>query len=98
MKLPFESPNNLAKQSIWKSAIKGLRSSEAEVLVSEFDLTPGEIQNVARRFTIEKMLGLTQSRIATLRELCTTERYAQSIVTKSIGFSFQQQELQSKAS
>lgn len=98
MKLPFESPNNLAKQSIWKSAIKGLKTNEAQILVSEFDLTPGEIQNVARRFSIEKMLGLTQPRMATLRELCATERYAQSIVTKSIGFSFQQQELQSKAS
>jgi len=58
MKFQFESPNETAKVSIWKSAIKGLRQQEAIALVKQFDFTPGEINNVARRFMVENLLGL----------------------------------------
>jgi SpoVK/Ycf46/Vps4 family AAA+-type ATPase len=89
MKVQFESPNEIAKVAIWKSAIKGLRQSEAQELASQFDLTPGEISNISRRFVIEKMLGLTQTRLNTLKLLCESENYHSPTITKSIGFSFE---------
>jgi AAA+ superfamily predicted ATPase len=89
MKLQFESPNETAKIAIWKSAIKGLRQSEAHELVKRFNFTPGEIANISRRFVIENMLGLTQTRLQTLIHLCETEHYEAQASTKSIGFSFE---------
>ena len=86
MKMQFESPNETAKIAIWKSAIKGLRQSEAQELVKRFNFTPGEIANISRRFVIENMLGLTQSRLQTLIQLCETEHYDAHASTKSIGF------------
>ncbi|MCF8221290.1 MAG: AAA family ATPase [Cryomorphaceae bacterium] len=89
MKMQFESPNETAKIAIWKSAIKGLRQSEAQELVKRFNFTPGEIANISRRFVIENMLGLTQSRLQTLIQLCETEHYDAHASNKSIGFSFE---------
>jgi hypothetical protein len=87
MKVLFDAPNKAAKLSIWKSAIKGLRASELEVLVDQFDFTPGEIANISRRFSVEKLLGLTQPRLKTLIELCETERLEkQTIKGHHIGF------------
>lgn len=88
MKFEFESPNELARISIWKSAIKGLRQQEAVELVKKFDFTPGEINNVARRFMVENLLGLEKSRLQTLLELCATEHYEQNHKS-NIGFSFE---------
>ncbi len=88
MKFQFESPNETAKVSIWKSAIKGLRQQEAIALVKQFDFTPGEINNVARRFMVENLLGLEKSRLQTLQELCETEHYERN-QTSNIGFSFE---------
>ena len=89
MKMQFESPNETAKIAIWKSAIKGLRQSEAQELVKRFNFTPGEIANISRRFVIENMLGLTQSRLQTLIQLCETEHYDAHASNKSIGFSIE---------
>jgi hypothetical protein len=96
MKFQFESPNETAKVSIWKSAIKGLRQQEAIALVKQFDFTPGEINNVARRFMVENLLGLEKSRLQTLQELCETEHYEVQSSKKSIGFTFEKS-LQQKA-
>lgn len=97
MKFQFESPNETAKVSIWKSAIKGLRQQEAIALVKQFDFTPGEINNVARRFMVESLLGLEKSRLQTLQELCETEHYERNH-TSNIGFSFEKSlSLKSKA-
>jgi SpoVK/Ycf46/Vps4 family AAA+-type ATPase len=76
IKLQFDPPNAQAVAAIWKSQIKGLRQTEAELLANAFALTPGEISNVARRFAAEKLLGLEDTRLNTLIELCETERYS----------------------
>jgi hypothetical protein len=92
MKFEFESPNELAMISIWKSSIKGLRQNEARELVKQFKFSGGEISNVARRFMLENLLGLQKSRLQTLIELCNTERY-QNNKTSSIGFSVEKSKL-----
>lgn len=97
MKFEFEAPNDMAKMSIWKSAIKGLRQQEAQALVQQFDFTPGEINNVARRYMVENLLGLQKTRLETLIELCKTEHY-QNMSQSNIGFSFEKSlSLKSKA-
>ena len=92
MKVLFESPNAEAKKSIWKSAIKGLRAADLETLVAKYDLTPGEITNISRRFAVEKLLGLRKTKLETIMELCDSERYEsqEKKIGNLIGFSLDQ--------
>jgi len=87
IKLFFEAPGVEALSAIWKSQIKGLRKTEAEYLAQHYAFTPGEITNVVRRFNAEKLLGLEDTRLNTLIELCETERYMSTPTTKApLGF------------
>jgi hypothetical protein len=65
-----------------------LRESELNQLVNQFDFTPGEIANIARRFKVEQLLGLKKTKIQTLLSLCETERFIKgnTVQQKSIGF------------
>lgn len=87
MKLFFDAPGTEAMAAIWKNHIKGLRKSEAEYLAQHYKFTPGEITNVVRRFNAEKLLGLEDTRLNTLIELCETERYESKPTSKTpLGF------------
>jgi hypothetical protein len=87
MKLFFDAPGIEAMAAIWKNHIKGLRKTEAEYLAKHYAFTPGEITNVVRRFNAEKLLGLEDTRLNTLIELCETERYHSLPATKApLGF------------
>ena len=87
MKLFFDAPGIEAMAAIWKNQIKGLRKTEAEYLAQHYAFTPGEITNVVRRFNAEKLLGLEDTRLNTLIELCDTERYANKPTSKApLGF------------
>ena len=86
IKLFFEKPDKAAMVQIWLSNIGGLTRKEAETLAGEYNLTPGEIANVARRFVVEGILGLEDSRLNTLMELCRTEKYQTADKNRSIGF------------
>jgi SpoVK/Ycf46/Vps4 family AAA+-type ATPase len=87
MKLHFEAPNEQAIAAIWKSHIKGLRQTEAVILASQNQLTPGEIFNVGRRYAVERLLGLEDTRLKTLLKLCDTERYeAAQTARNPLGF------------
>jgi hypothetical protein len=82
----FEKPDSAAMVKIWQSNIGGLTRKEAETLAGEYNLTPGEISNVARRFVVEGILGLEDTRLNTLLELCRTEKYQTADRSRSIGF------------
>ena len=87
IKLFFDAPGVEAMAAIWKGQIKGLRKTEAEYLAQHYAFTPGEITNVVRRFNAEKLLGLEDTRLNTLIELCETERYMSKPTTKApLGF------------
>jgi SpoVK/Ycf46/Vps4 family AAA+-type ATPase len=86
IKLFFEKPDSAAMVKIWQSNIGGLTRKEAETLAGEYNLTPGEISNVARRFVVEGILGLEDTRLNTLLELCRTEKYQTADRSRSIGF------------
>lgn len=86
VKMKFESPDNSARINIWKRQIKGLRSDEAIKLTSQYALTPAEISNVAKKYSMEKLLGLTKTKMETLLELCEMERYNIQKSMLQIGF------------
>ena len=88
VKLTFEPPNEAAMIMIWKNAIKGITTEEAKNLSVAFKFTPGEIMNISRRYTFEKLLGTKKKRIDILTELCKTEKYQLQRSGAMIGFEF----------
>lgn len=73
-KIKFEKPDNTVRQKIWQQMIPSLTEKETEKLSLEFDFSGGQIENIARKFTINKILyGESEDNINTLVDLCSTE-------------------------
>ncbi len=85
-KLRFERPDAKIRAKIWQSMIKGLCKNDALTLAESFDLSGGQIENVARKHTINDILfGRKKKLVDTLAEYCQNERLEPSQLPK-IGF------------
>ena len=85
-KIKFEKPTVEARAEIWKAMLPDLKSSEAKILASKFDLSGGEIENVARKNTVQNILfGNDSISLDELFEACSQERISKSD-HKKIGF------------
>lgn len=74
-KLRFERPDTDVRAKIWQSMIKGLRKNDAITLAERYELSGGQIENVARKQTINDILfGRKQKLVDTLAEYCENER------------------------
>jgi hypothetical protein len=56
-KIEFEKPNDEAKQHIWKLIIPTLQDSEAAELSRHFSFSGGQIENVARKCTVDSIIS-----------------------------------------
>ena len=54
--------------------IPSLQDEVADVLAKEFDLSGGQIENVARKRTVELILSGVEPSVNELREYCRTEK------------------------
>ena len=85
-KVEFRKPSVAVKAKIWKSMFKGaLSDPDILNLISEYDFSGGEIENIARKRSIDYILEGEDIRIDKLRQYCNEERLAGS-QRKSIGF------------
>ena len=79
-KVRFEKPDAKVRRAIWQEMIPDLSDQEAQSLADDFDLSGGQIENVARKNTINHILhGDSSDRLAILQKYCTDE----TIDTKS---------------
>ena len=72
-KIEFERPTLEAKQQIWKSMIPSLSDEFAMSLAKEYDLSGGQIENVARKRTVELILSGNEPSEEQMREYCAGE-------------------------
>lgn len=72
-KIEFERPTVEAKQQIWKTMIPSLSESFAHSLAKEYDLSGGQIENVARKRTVELILSGEEPSEEQIREYCQGE-------------------------
>lgn len=87
MKLKFEKPSLEVRQQVWKSILPDLSSELYQPLAKEFDLAPGEIRNIAKKFKLEKFLSRGKiDDLQILRNLAKEERYSESEQKKAVGF------------
>ena len=72
-KIEFERPTLEAKQQIWKSMIPALSDGQARSLAGDYDLSGGQIENIARKRTVELILSGAEPSLQQMREYCAGE-------------------------
>jgi len=84
-KIKFNQPSTEAKKAIWKTKLEWLSDIDAERLANNYDLSVGEIDNVARKCSIEEILNGDRPSIDTLAEWCREEKLSDD-KNSAIGF------------
>lgn len=85
-KIEFMQPSLEAKQSIWRSMLPSLSESDAMMLATKYDFSGGQIENIARKQTVEEILTGNEFDINRIIEFCNAERLGNSTVRPRIGF------------
>lgn len=83
-KVKFERPSLEAKKHIWMDKLNGLSEDAAEVLAESFNLSGGEIDNVVRKVTMNRVLTGAGYSLDYLKELCGQEKFSKQ--HKVVGF------------
>ena len=85
-KIEFEKPSLEAKQSIWHSMLPSLSEADAMMLATKYDFSGGQIENIARKQTVEEILTGEELNINRIVEFCNAERLNNNTVRPRIGF------------
>ncbi|MBE6220133.1 MAG: AAA family ATPase [Rikenellaceae bacterium] len=85
-KVKFATPSLEAKQAIWQSMIPSLSEEDAATLASAYNFSGGQIENIARKQTVEYILTGEQPSVATIRKLCDAECLSNVSPRRAIGF------------
>lgn len=85
-KIRFDKPTVNARIEIWEAMLKGLSNEDAQILATQFDLSGGEIENIARKHSVNAILsGNENIDIEELISICQHERISHNNRTR-IGF------------
>lgn len=85
-KIQFHRPSAEARAQIWQAMLPGLTDGQAKRLAEEFDLSGGEIENIARKHTVDSILsGKDEIDIEAIAKACRSERLS-GTCRKPIGF------------
>lgn len=86
-KIQFEKPDLNCRTQIWQAMILPLNDADASYLAGKYDFSGGEIENIARHFTIQSILhGQPENMVKSLVEFCENERLEGSRTKRKIGF------------
>lgn len=85
-KIRFDKPTVKARTEIWQAMLKGLSNEDAQILATQFDLSGGEIENIARKHSVNAILsGNENIDVEELISICQHERISHNNRTR-IGF------------
>ena len=85
-KVKFATPSLEAKQAIWLSMIPSLSEEDAATLASAYNFSGGQIENIARKQTVEYILSGEEPSVATIRRFCDAECLSTVSTRRAIGF------------
>ena len=85
-KIEFSRPSLEAKRSIWQSMIPSLATPLAEQLAAEYDFSGGQIENIARKRTVELILNGEEPSSEQLHSMCRAEQLSENGKRRKIGF------------
>jgi SpoVK/Ycf46/Vps4 family AAA+-type ATPase len=84
-KIEFKKPDLAARQSIWQSMIPALSDDDAKEIASRYDFSGGQIENIARKRTVELILSGEEPSLEKLVTFCKEELLTKE-TAKKIGF------------
>ena len=85
-KIKFEKPTVEARKHIWHEMIPDLSEMDVQTLASKYDFSGGQIENIARHYTIDSILhDKSEDALSMLIAHCDNERIDEKSVRK-IGF------------
>ena len=85
-KICFEKPDASVREKIWHTMLPALSEEQCATLASAYDLSGGQMENVARKFSINAILyGGEKSPMDILHAYCNAERLDNHIIRR-IGF------------
>ena len=82
-KIEFTKPSVEVKAKIWRSMMEGLSKKEALHLAANYDFSGGQIENVARKRTIDNIIYGKRISLEAIEEYCRAE-ILDNIVVKPI--------------
>ena len=87
-KIEFDRPSTEAKRSIWQTMIPTLSAPVAEELAAQYDFSGGQIENIARKRTVELILNGEEPTTEALHAMCRTEQLSNNPPTerRKIGY------------
>ena len=87
-KVEFHKPATEVKEKIWTSMLKDISSEDAHKLASRFDFSGGQIENIARKRTIDYILTGKYASFDEIEGYCRAELLTNTKERKHIaGFS-----------
>ena len=87
-KVEFHKPDVGVKAKIWRSMMKDISADDARQLASHFDFSGGQIENIARKRTVDYILSGKFATVDEIEDYCRTELLDNKKERKAIaGFS-----------
>lgn len=85
-KVRFDKPTLESRTQIWQTMLKGLTDKDARTIAAKFDLSGGEIENVARKHSVNAILsGKEEIDLDEIMAACRLERLS-GTTRQPIGF------------
>jgi SpoVK/Ycf46/Vps4 family AAA+-type ATPase len=84
-KIEFNKPTLEARKAIWKSQLPELGDEDAETLAERYDFSGGQIENIARKRTVDRIIHAGKIDLETISEYCIDEKLDKN-QEASIGF------------
>ena len=85
-KVEFHKPDTDVKTKIWRSMLKDISADEARQLASHFDFSGGQIENIARKRTVDYILSGKFASLDEIETYCQAELLSNKKEHKPIGF------------
>ena len=84
-KIEFHLPEAASRARIWKSMLTDLSDADADTLAKRYEFSGGNIENIARKSTVEYVLSGQKPDLASLERYCEEETLGRKAASK-IGF------------
>ena len=85
-KIEFKMPEKGSRAKIWKSMVPSLSEGDAEALAGKFAFSGGNIENIARKSTVEYILSGNEPTLSLLVTYCKEESMVRNDNRNRIGF------------
>ena len=85
-KVEFKLPERDSRAKIWRAMIPCLSEDDAAILAEKYSFSGGNIENIARKSTVEYVLSGNEPTLSSLENYCREEILNKKAVRNKIGF------------